>query len=103
VGNKVPVAVFVPAAWVSAALSFQVSYDQGTTWADYFNSAGVEVSVSAAIMGAAATAARPVTLDPSDFAGVMFLKLRSGVSGAAVDQTASRKVQIYTRKFYPVG
>jgi hypothetical protein len=100
-GSKALVSISVPAAWVSAALTFLASYDQGTTWTNYYDAAGNEVSVTAAIMNAAAAGGYNITLDPADFSGVSFIKLRSGTSGTPVNQTASRALVVYARKFYP--
>src|SRR4029077_3645655 len=74
-GSKALVSISVPSAWVSAALSFQASYDQGTTWSNYYDVNGNEVTITAAIMNAAAAGGFNVTIDPADFTGVSFLKL----------------------------
>lgn len=88
--NMVLCGLYMPAAWTSAAITFQASpdYDDDDTvaFADVYNSSGTEYTISSAN----AVAGRFIALDPRDFAGIRFLKIRSGVSGAAVNQAAAR-------------
>lgn len=88
-GSGVPVALLMPSAWTAASVSFQASYD-GVTFANLY-SEGAEVSVNVA-------ASQWVALDSAPFAGARFIKLRSGASGAPVNQAADRVLTIITRR-----
>jgi len=79
--GRVLAGVYMPASWTSADLTFQASND-GSTW---FN-----VYMDAAEVTVAATAATYVAIDPVAFLGVKHIKVRSGASGAAVNQAADR-------------
>jgi len=95
-GGKVLTAITIPAAWTAAELSFQASDDQGTTWYDMFDDGGTEVQIASASV----VASRRITLDPSAFAGVDYIKVRSGLTAAAVNQGADRVLTLTSRKYY---
>lgn len=84
------VAIAMPAAWTAATLSFQVSYDGGTTYQEMFDTAGAAISYT---VGAAQFHA----VDPVLWFGVHRLKVRSGTAGAAVNQGAARVINLITR------
>lgn len=65
----------LPAAFTGTAITFQVSNTSGGTYVDLYNSAG-QVSYTVA-------PSRYVAVDPKDFQGVKYLKLKSGSSEAA--------------------
>ena len=88
----VPASIQMPAAWDAANLTFQVSAD-GTTFQNYFDSAGAGAEI---VVGAAAS--RVIRLVPTDFWGIRFLKIRSGTSGLAVNQTADRALFLVYRE-----
>lgn len=84
-GNLAPVALVIPSAnWVAADITFQASFDGGTTWLNLFDSGSdTEITVQAAasrFIGLLAAVADPLS-------GIQWLKVRSGTSGAAVNQT----------------
>ena len=81
--------IVMPAAWTAADLTFQVSLE-GSTFVPLYDANGVEVSVKAA-------ASRQIQVQPADFAGVRYLKLQSGLTGATVNQAADRAVTLITR------
>jgi hypothetical protein len=83
------VAIVVPASWTAADLTFQASNDD-TTFTNLYNASGTEVTVTAA-------ASRWIALDPSDFAGIAYLKVRSGTAAAAVNQGGDRVVTFVIR------
>lgn len=83
------VAIQMPATWTTANLTFQASYD-GTTFNDVYDSSGTELSVTAA-------ASQYITLTPADFAGMKIIKIRSGTTGAPVNQGGDRTLQLVTR------
>src|SRR5579885_1664348 len=80
-GAKTLVGVAMPAAWDVADLSFQVSVDGGTTWLEFSDGALVSRTVAAGQF---------LSLDPSLFAGVTAIKVRSGSAASAVNQSADR-------------
>jgi hypothetical protein len=93
--DKVLTAIIVPATWTAASLTFQASED-GVTWYDMFDSAGNEET----ILSANVVAGRRMYVDPSDFASVDYIKVRSGSTGTPVNQGAARVVTLVSRKFY---
>ena len=82
-------AVQLPASINSAtALTFQGSAD-GVTYNNLFDSTGTEVSIAVA-------ASRFVALDPAVFAGIPYLKARTGTSGSPTAQTADITLTLVT-------
>lgn len=66
----------------SAAISFQLSHD-GVTWFDLFNGA-TEISI-------AASTGNKAQANPAGFTnGTGWLKIRTGLTGAGVNQAANR-------------
>jgi hypothetical protein len=94
--NKVLCAIIMSAAWTAACLTFQASDDQGATWYELTDALGNAVSV----VVAGVIAGGRISVDPSDFAGVDFIKVRSGTVGAAVAQGAARTLTLVSRKYY---
>jgi hypothetical protein len=89
-----PCGIVMPAAWTSAVISFAVapSLPSGEpgTFVPLRNSAGGVVSVTVA-------AETAVSLDPAQFAGFRWLKLRSGTSASPVNQAADRTLDVILR------
>jgi hypothetical protein len=88
-GNASLVGIIMPAAWTAASLTFQGSND-GTNFFNIFDVNGAEYVASAA-------ASRYIPVDPVDFSGVNYLKLRSGTSGTPVNQGADRIITLVFR------
>lgn len=84
------VGVAMPAAWTAAAITFQVSSDGGVTWNEMTTSAGAAVSFTVA-------ASQYIAVDPTLWRGVNAVKVRSGTSGAPVNQAAQATVTLITR------
>jgi hypothetical protein len=84
------VGILMPAAWDAAVMTFQASPDGGTTWGELVDKTGSALSFTVA-------AGTFIYLDPTIFIGINALKIRSGTSGAAVNQTAARTFQLITR------
>jgi len=80
----------LPATWVAAVITFQVSYDGGTTFVDLYDANDQEVTIAAPTQG------HFLALAPGMFPGVTMVKLRSGTSAAPVDQTSSRAIKLIT-------
>ena len=76
--------IVMPAAWTPAGITFQTSHD-GVTYQDMWRSGEVAVVVAAA---------QNVRLDPGDFIGINYIKLRSGTSGTPVNQGAARTINV---------
>ena len=81
-----PLRLEMPAAWTAAVVTFQFSHD-GVTYRNLYDAAGTEYSVTV-------DASRAVVLSPADFAGVRYIKVRSGTAASAVVQLAARSIGI---------
>ena len=88
----VPVGLLLPSAWTAAAITFLASGDN-TTFVPVYEADGTELT-------ATASTSRQVVLDPAKFAGIRYLKLRSGTASAAVNQGADRVIGVISR---PIG
>ncbi len=82
--------IIMPTAWTAANLTFQGSAN-GTLYNDIYNAAGTEYNVTA-------STSRFITIDPPDFAGVGWIKVRSGTTGTPVTQTAARSIVLVFRE-----
>lgn len=89
----VVVEIVMPGTWTAAAVSFTGSDTTGGTFTSIYDIAGNEYAISAA----AALASRRIKIPPGDLLGDCFLKVRSGLTGAAVDQTADRVLVLKCR------
>lgn len=87
------VGMLMPSAWTAAAVSFDVSQD-GATYAPLYNGNG-EVRIASTYISTSER--RFFALDPVDFLGWKFVKVRSGLNGAAVAQGAGRTVTLVMR------
>lgn len=67
--------IFMPSAFTGSAITFQASKTLAGTYVDVYNGLG-QVSYPAA-------ASQFVAIDPKDFQGIQFLKIKSGSSEAA--------------------
>jgi len=95
-GDKVLSAILMPAAWTAACLTFQASDDEGVTWHGVWDDGGNEVSIASA----AVVAGQRISVDPSSFAGLDFLKIRSGTTAAPVNQAAAATLTLVARKYF---
>lgn len=88
--------IVMPAAWTDANITFQASFDDGSTWVDAYDadtiSAGNEYKISAA-------ASRFIGLDPNYFAAIPMIRLRSGTSSLPVAQAAARTITLVLRSY----
>ena len=82
--------VLLPSVWTAAAVTFQVSDDNST----FFNLQDTSGEIASASIG---TAGAAVSVQPSDFAGYRFVKVRSGTSDTAVNQAAARTIKLVVR------
>jgi hypothetical protein len=95
-GDKTLSAIVIPAAWSTAALSFQASDDGGATWHDHFDWLGNEISAASADV----VAGRRIAVDPSSFRDVDMIKLRSGLTASPVNQGTACVLTLIARKYY---
>ena len=84
------VAIQMPSTWTTANLTFQGSSD-GTNFFNVYNMEGDEFTVTVA-------ASRYVVLSPFEFQWARYIKIRSGTSGAPVNQAGDRTLVIVTRR-----
>jgi hypothetical protein len=89
IGSGTVVGLDLP-VFTSAGLSFQASAD-GTTWREVFNSDGTTATSVGASTGDRLVAA------PAALAGAAWLKVRSGTSGAPVNQGADRTISLVVK------
>jgi len=83
-------AVIMPSPWTAANVTFQMSPDGGASWANMKDQNGNELT-------AVAAAADCIVLDPSTFAAFQHLRVRSGTSANAVNQTATVSLHLLLR------
>lgn len=81
-------AIQVPASWTAAVITFQAAKTLNGTYGDVRNSEGIEYSVTVV------AGTDWIELDPIDFLGCKFFKLRSGTSAAPVAQAADRTIPV---------
>ena len=89
IGDSSVIGVLMPAAWTAASLTFQVSVD-GTNYYNLYDDAGSEVT-------AQASTSRCVLLEPKQFIGFRYLKIRSGTAASAVNQGGDRIITLVVR------
>lgn len=82
----------MPSAWTAAVLSFQAATQSTGTFADVYDALGNELS-------SAASTSRVIAIDAGpDGLSYPFLKIRSGLTAAAVNQGAARSLIVYFRR-----
>ena len=81
-----PAVIEMPAAWDAANLTFQTSGD-GTNFFNLYDEFGTEVTVTA-------STSRRIRLDPTQWAGIYQIKVRSGTAGTPVNQSAARTLYL---------
>jgi len=82
-GGQLLCSIALPSGWTTASITFQASHDNAT-YRNVYSTDGTELTVTTP------AADRHIVLDPANFAGVQFVKIRSGTSGASVNQGGSR-------------
>jgi hypothetical protein len=92
VGDYALFGIVMPSTWTAADISFEVSLD-GTTYQHMYDETGAEVSITP-------TAGTTLMFEAdfaSRFLGAKYVKIRSGVSGAFVNQAGARTLTIIGR------
>ena len=91
-------ALIMPAAWTaSGGITFLASDTIDGTYGPVYDDSGIEVKVTAASGGAAGTRI-PLVQCALALASLRFIKLRSGVAGAEVAQTAARTIVLSLKR-----
>ncbi len=85
-----PVGIMMSGDWTAGSLTFQASFDN-SDFGSMFTASGNELTASAATD-------IYIALDPADFVGVQYLKVRSGTEGTPVVQAAARALKLHTRR-----
>lgn len=86
------VGLILPAAWTTASITFQASAD-GTNFFDLYDDATQRELASSIVV-----ASRFLALPMADWLGIRAVKLRSGSSGAPVNQGAARAITLVTAR-----
>lgn len=77
----------MPSAWTTAAMTFQVSAD-GVTYNDLYDDTATETNLTV-------SASKFIVLsNPQRFLGIRYLKVRSGTTGSAVNQSAQADIKL---------
>lgn len=90
--------LYFPAGWTAAAISYQISFDDGLTWVELGDTTGAPVSLPAAT---AASTYYAIDVRDKNLTGVTMIKLRSGTAAAPVVQAAAAQVIVVGRRIYP--
>jgi len=94
--DKVLCAIIMPAVWTAAALTFQASDDGGLTWYSVYDDQGNEITIVSTV----AIAGVRLSMDPSNFASISAIKVRSGAAATPVNQTYAATIGLVSRKYY---
>lgn len=82
--------ITIPAEWTTANLTFQTSFDGGTTWANMQDKQGNALVV-------VATPNSYIALTPSNFSAVQYLRIRSGTELDPINQAEERTLKLILR------
>lgn len=85
------VGLMTPSGWSTQAITFQVSQD-GSNWFNLYDKDGEVVLASV-------PASAYVALNPATFYGARYVKVRSGTSGSAANQSGGDVVTLVYRSF----
>jgi hypothetical protein len=89
IGGYSTVEIQMPSSWDAANFTFQSSNASGGTYQNMYDDAGTEVTVNA-------VASRNMTT--TKLQGAVYIKIRSGTSSTAVNQTAARTITLVLKK-----
>lgn len=97
-GNH-PVRLVMPAGWNAAVMTLQESPDSNggqpplsASYQSLYDQLGAEIALTVA-------AARNIVIPTSLLPGAQWLRLRSGTTAAPVNQTSTRTIILYVRKY----
>jgi hypothetical protein len=92
INNQHLVGIVMPAAWTAATLTFSISLDGGTSWADVYDQNGGELTIQA-------DAGRYIALPPTLLTVPGLLRVRSGTSGTPVNQGVARTLTFISHRY----
>lgn len=92
-GGKTLVGIVIPAAWLTAGISFQASGDGGVTFGELLD----ETATARAISSVAGGAYTVIAVDPTKWRGINEIKVRSGTSATPVNQTGAPTLLLLIR------
>jgi len=95
--DEAPCGIIMPSAWLTAAITFQVSVDEGLTFQNLYDSGGGEVTISSGNVAVSRCIAFTALLSDA-FRGTRHVKIRSGTAVTPVNQTATRNLTIQLRQ-----
>lgn len=85
--GRVVVGIYIPASWTTGNITFQACDTEDGTFVDVY-------TLTAELAATSAASSRYVALDPVNFHGINFLKIRSGTSGTPVAQSGDITLQL---------
>lgn len=91
--NATMIGIIMPAAWTAANLTFQAAARETDTFANVYDDAGTEVSVTAD-----ASRAIPIGTDLKALGSFRYLKIRSGTAAVPVNQAAARVITLFLKR-----
>jgi hypothetical protein len=80
----------MPATWTAASLTFQVAASAALAAANLYDELGSEYTATAA-------QGHFIAINPADFAGIKWLRVRSGSSASPVNQAGERSIILVAR------
>jgi len=89
VGGFKTMAIYMPAVWTTAVITFLASDKKGGTYQSLYDDVGAEVSITAAASEVVSCASIAVKLAPLEW-----IKLRSGTAATPVNQTAGATLKL---------
>ena len=89
-GESQLVGLVMPATWTAANLTILAASSPGGTFNPLHDEGGTEITITAA-------AARQISISSAKLQGARFIKVRSGTSGAPVNQAADRQIQLLVK------
>lgn len=90
-GDKTICGFHMPAIWTAAAISFQVSPDNGVTWSEWLDAKGASQTFAVA-------AGQYAAVDPALFRGFNIIKIRSGTVGVPVNQAQVSSIIVASKR-----
>jgi hypothetical protein len=94
IGTKSLVGISVPNNFTAAELSFQVSFD-GETWGELVDNTNTAITIPTVTIENDLPA--QIAVNPEQWQGIAALKIRSGTSGAPVNQVNAVTITLITR------
>jgi hypothetical protein len=95
IGTKSLVGISVPNNFTAAELSFQVSFDGGETWGELVDNTNTAITIPTVTIENDLPA--QIAINPAQWQGIAALKIRSGTSGAPVNQVNAVTITLITR------